>query len=158
MPTSDQAFTKKDFQEFLASSKQKPNTLTVQIEERKAIWLNSLESLYIKIKIWLQDLDVKIEERQDSIYEQFAGEYKVPVLVINFLELNENIGFFPIGMFVLGADGKVEVAGRFSKVSLIEKSWDKWEILKITPGNVERTELTEENFYKLIKQMVQIGN
>jgi len=150
-------FTKSDLKAFLSSNKAQTNPLLVGVEQRKKMWLESLHNLYAQIKVWLEEVGVEYEERLEPLYEQFAGEYEVPVLILFFTGAREKIGFYPKGMFVLGADGKVEVAGRFMSVNLIEKTWGVWEIVGSAPGKIERKEWSAENFYSLIKDLISVG-
>ena len=156
MSRAQAPFTKSDLQELLTSKSRKKNVLAVGADERKKLWLDSLHKLYSNVKDWLQGMDVSYEERSEAIYEMFAGTYDVPVLIVRFTNLNETIGFFPKSMFVLTADGKVEITGRFSKVNLIQKTWGKWEIVKVGPGKVDRKKLSADTFYPLIKDLISL--
>ena len=132
--------------EFLRSKKGQANGPDVDWLAKKNAWIQSVKALYGQVRDMLRDSitsgDVKVETRDLEIAEEFVGTYTVPALDI-FVG-RERVEFRPMGVTVLGAEGRVDIRGERDVITLLknEASATGWSMvlqrlprLKMEPVN-----------------------
>ena len=103
----------KTFSEFLADRKNNEPEIPekkVDWEERKTLWLNSIDSLYDKTDNIIVNnfrnagFQVTTKKVKERIFEEYIGAYDLE----NYFITADNIDvkFFPIGTIVIGAYGR----------------------------------------------------
>jgi len=60
-------------------------------------------------------------------------------------------------MFILAAEGKIELASRFGEVNLIQEEWGSWKIKKLMPGKIDSREWNQENFLNAVADLLSAG-
>ena len=87
----------------------------------KKEWLQSLNELYVLVEEYLSDYvtagHIFITRRTISLNEEQLGIYDAPELLITIG--TKAIRFEPIGRFIFGAWGRVDVAGPFGRGTLL---------------------------------------
>ncbi|MBF0343101.1 MAG: hypothetical protein HQL06_02615 [Nitrospirae bacterium] len=90
----------------------------VSAEEKVRVFIEALKRLCFQIKDLLKDTGYKIEEAEVDIAEERAGTYKAPSLTI--YDSNGKVAsIVPIGAWIIAADGRVDIKGKFSSEPLL---------------------------------------
>ncbi len=92
---------------------------SIQLKE----WLNNIERLYDMLKDFLEEYiqagEVKINEEDISITEEFLGTYAARKMVVYLGNLGKYIEFLPIGACVIAAYGRVDMIGKNGTVRIV---------------------------------------
>ena len=135
------------FDEFVRSKSRKKGDL---LNERKDFWVQNLDSLYNRIKVyWLRPYqEFKIAEQELEIAEPFLGNYKVRSLMISLGP--ERVFVKPISSEAIGGYGRVDVIGKSQTFNLLLNNRGEWEYKVRTPF-VEMRELDKQSFLEIIR-------
>lgn len=112
-------------------------------------WLESINTLYEQVKRYLNSFGdkVKIVINTKDIIEQRIGRYKAPVLEINIA--GEKVSLIPVGRFILGAQGRVDMLGKYGTVKLlrvpVESTGPKFTITEREEGETTKDKQIEQN-------------
>ena len=111
-----------------------------------------VESLINQISEWAAAEDWATARTERTLKERPFGEYQVPVLRVR-LPIGE-IHIIPVGLQVIGADGRIDIEAfpSLNRVKLIGRG-DQWEIY--TDSNVPlRQPWSRETFAQLARDLV----
>lgn len=106
--------TKEEFEKVLdrkarASTEEPP----IDWEARKRDWLENLEQLYLTIEGYLEQFresgKIRIEKAMVSLQEDYIGEYQAESMTI--LLGSDKVILTPVGTMLIGAKGRVDMAG-----------------------------------------------
>lgn len=107
--------------EFLHSKKIHAQGPALDWQEKKAAWIHSVENLYKYVKEILHHStssgDVNLDEVDMLITEDFVGTYSMPKLILSVG--GERVEFRPMGISVIGADGRVDIRGERDVITLL---------------------------------------
>ena len=123
-------------------------------EKRKEIpdkYLNSINELYQNIDIWLSSSDLATSQEKIEITEEASGKYNAHKLIIKDVKKDTVASIVPVGAWVIGANGRVDLIGKYDIVIII--NLEKGEPLlttEITVGDHQETSSTK--FYKGINE------
>lgn len=81
------------------------------------IYLERVQILYSDVEQWVKPLSTQIEHVQVS--EQASGPYFAPCLIINTPGGREIARLEPVGTWILGAEGRVDLRGGKDKVAIV---------------------------------------
>jgi hypothetical protein len=120
--------TEDSFQQFLRSQKTKAEKLG-NLSDRKDAWLKQIDKLYEQVLGLLSEHiksgNIKQQLHALPLYEELLGTYEVPSLV---LELGTSkVQFKPIGTYLLGSPGRVDMVGLRSSVRIVLTTRDALE-------------------------------
>lgn len=92
-------------------------------EEIKKIlntYLSDIKSLYQEISKWIDNKSLKMQEEEIVVHEKAPGKYKVQKLII--LDDNDNriAELVPIGAWIIGAKGRIDLVGKLDKVTIVD--------------------------------------
>lgn len=91
-------------------------------EDNKTLntYLSDIKSLYQEISAWIHNTALKIREEEMVIHEKASGEYTAKKLII--LDDNDNTiaELVPIGAWIIGANGRVDLIGKLDKAIIID--------------------------------------
>ena len=126
--------------------------------ERRDRWLAALEDLYEQIHAWVGGTEepglIVWKRGPHHIKERYLEEY-VAGQVDLVMPSGETVEFVPVGTYILGADGRVDVRGARGAAKLI---WDRtvgWSnAIQNRLGAWEMEPLTEETFWALIGGLI----
>ncbi|MCI4625607.1 MAG: hypothetical protein L3V56_06565 [Candidatus Magnetoovum sp. WYHC-5] len=98
------------------------NGLLVNIKKKAAIekkideWIDRLNMLYQQVEEWLRDIpNLKVEVERINVLqreEKMMKDYNIKPRYIQNLKIKtekDYIAFYPVALWVLGADGRVDV-------------------------------------------------
>jgi hypothetical protein len=140
-----------NFDEFLKTNSKKSSDLDFNIRKEK--WVIELNSVYTNIRKWLSEYKnegLRIEEISVTIREQLLSDYKAKKMLI-FIGLN-HIEIKPIGTFILGSLGRLDMIGRKGEYMIILSDWGKWKLV----NKIEKKsniDFNKENFLNTIQEI-----
>ncbi len=149
----------KSFKEFLEDKKKtdtKDKTKSVNWDERKEKWINSVEHLYklvdeiIVSNFEEAGFEIQKKKKEIQITEDYLGTYN---LSRYYLKANNiEITFNPIGSIILGAYGRVDMILSFDTFKLIMPEWNVWKIVKGFGGARNLVDFNVENVNVLFQE------
>ena len=144
------------FDEFLIKKKQEKEKNKVDWNERKKVWLDSINQLYGNIKKWLQPFEnrkllIIKNEKLLLITEEYIGSYNTNRLDI-YLG-NDIVSLTPKGTLIAGSYGRIDMNGSKGEIMLIEPEWNEWKFAKRTP-RLEMWDVSEDSFKDILKELV----
>ena len=124
------------FEKFLQDQKNKLKE-SGNIHERKDAWIEQINVLYRKVSELLSPYTrsgvITTKRETISIYEELLGRYDVPSLIIDFGPSRVHLN--PIGTYLIGSPGRVDMVGLRSSVRIVLTPKDAVEpIIRITTG------------------------
>jgi len=142
------------FEEFLHSKKEKSKGQSIDWNERKSIWINSVDALFAQIKMWLAPFEqkglVSFHEKDIKCYEDYTGEYVIKKLDI--ILGSDIVSLVPKGTVILGSLGRIDMMGNDGDIMLIEQEWNEWKFAKRTP-KLNMWNLSEESFKATLQNL-----
>jgi hypothetical protein len=109
-----------DFENFLANQSQKAKSHG-NVDERKQAWFAKIEELYSKteqlLRKYTRSGNIQLTRGSVTIHEQLLGSYQVETLKLN-LRFN-NAEFKPVGTYLFGSPGRVDLTGRSGTVRFV---------------------------------------
>lgn len=129
---------------------------SIDFDKRKAQWILELESLFSQIKNWVKPLIArklaKIEKGEMEIQEDLLGRYKVPTLNLHLS--NQSLFMRPVGTFIVGAKGRVDIESQGKKVTMVLHE-EGWKIPKKEKTGFNYVDCNEDSFAGLIEDLLQ---
>lgn len=133
---------------------------------RKVAWIDKLGELFDRIEHdWLADLSqqgqITLTRGEIELHEELIGAYRAPTLRIQVADAM--VVLVPVGTFVSGASGRVDMKGPNGVVLLLLESADAqapfeqrdftWNIVNRSP-RVTRTPLVEDTFSDALTTLI----
>lgn len=121
------------------------------------IWVGGfkakVEALFQSLEEWIRRFDpqVFIERRPLEIREQKSGSYDTEVLRLT--TNGSDFRITPVGAWVVGADGRVDVVGPTDRVILVVNGYDWFRVLQGSNPRLEQ--LDEQTFLQLLEECRQ---
>jgi hypothetical protein len=96
----------------------KQQTMPIDWDTKRMIWIEQVELLYNQITDWLKDVpSIKTEKQQIWITEEYIGRYQTDRLLI-YLG-NAIISLAPRGTLIIGARGRIDINSSNNKQAMI---------------------------------------
>jgi hypothetical protein len=112
---------KKIVEEQAAREKAAEADLAAVVQERGEWWPRQVHELLAQIQDWIRPLvdngTLQYEVRKVTLNEEALGSYQVESAKIRFG--SKTLSFEPMGTFLFGAFGRLDVTGPFGKVTLL---------------------------------------
>lgn len=129
------------------------------IEQRVDDWMNRISSLYSSIKEWLNTVPSYTTKEQSEVtmYEELMQKYKVSPKKLTVLDIYAGdkiiATFKPIGLWIVGANGRVDFLSKKGTILLVDKSENfqppSWFSYK--KNRNESTPFNKEDFLNMLK-------
>jgi len=90
-----------------------------KIKDRKVqLFLEKLKELYAFVEVFCKEQGLNYRYEEIEIYEEYAGKYKTEEI---YVYKNDSFLFKlkPIGAYIIAADGRVDLIGKFDERKLI---------------------------------------
>ncbi len=144
--------TIESFRDFVtAKTAEAASQQAVDWEQAKADWLNRLMELERHITKWLEpyNKNIRWETEMVQLTEEMIGSYQAPMLVITIG--NNVVRLEPVGRFIFGAAGRVDIKGSKGVARLLvvpkDSAGPRVRVEVIAPGQtptpVERPSVSE---------------
>jgi len=123
------------FDEFVSRQQESvPETVSVNWEKQRDEWLAHLDNLYSRIESFLSKYvssgQIRHEYRSIELNEEYIGSYSAKQMILRIGR--QEVDLVPIGTFLIGAKGCVDVRGPARRVQILlvdSKASDlKWPI------------------------------
>lgn len=88
-------------------------------KSRQDEYVSRLEALYSDVAKWVKGAGLKFSRGQIEIREEIPGSYSVPTLVILDADGNKLADLLPVGAWLIGAEGRVDLVGLMDRNSLV---------------------------------------
>jgi hypothetical protein len=127
-------------------------------DERDA-WVRSVSALLDTIETWLKPLAgkgyLRINRRTGAVREEAFGDYNIERLTIEFVD-GQIVEVQPVGRYVLGADGRLDLKAGLHTTMIVRRGMDKWELAEREGRGKPKTwPLTRETFEELLAGIVE---
>ena len=163
-PTHKPTTNKLSLFESLREIQNNNDSLNLLIQEKEE-YLTSLQYLYQDIRAWLQPglAEGMISFRTDSkqlLEELLGGPYIAPILRIDFPAAKRTIDVEPIGAFMVGSRGRVDLRCGAREYILLRlkrdspKLWFIKEHRKGGQGPSDFSPLTEQSFHDIVAKLI----
>ncbi len=119
-------------------------------EKNKAVlneYLNNISEFYTMVTKWLKDKSLFCEETYYNINEKVSGEYTIKKLAV-FKDADNKIAeICPVGAWIIGANGRVDLIGDFNQQILIYLKKDlKTKTSRTVSADEEQHDVSEKNY------------
>lgn len=131
------------FDEFIKRETKNEESLSEQKNIKLKEWRNNIERLYDMLKDFLKDYikagEVKINEEDIRITEEFLGTYTAKKMVIRLGNLGKYVELTPIGAYVIAAYGRVDMSGKNGtvRIVLVDSKLDRPHIIAFIPDDIK---------------------
>lgn len=136
---------KDQLQELFREKKAKAKPANTNWAAKREAWIKAVNALYKTIGqeyLSAAKNDVEITQKDAVVTEQNAGEYHIPQLVLQVGD--EQVLFSPVGVNVVGAQGRIDVEGDRGTATLIWREDGSWNLvvsrvptLRLVPLNAD---------------------
>lgn len=114
--------TKEEFEKFLEQkARATRQTTPIDWEARKHLWLQNLAGFYSTIEDYLAPYreagKLKVERYSVSLTEEYLGTY--PAQAVSVFIGSDKVTLVPVGTLIIGARGRVDMAGSAGKVKFL---------------------------------------
>jgi hypothetical protein len=152
------------FEKFLEKKKKESEKMEKSIQqsiERVSKWKNEINILYSQIREWVKPFSETISTRSIEFMtqEELTGAYKVEALALRIGK--DEIIFQPIGTYMLGSFGRIDINGKIKSFILALTELDekkpiesKWMIVDKV-DRMNRKSFSKNNFESLIQILAQ---
>ena len=82
-----------------------------ETESRLRVYLKAVQELYALIENWLKDTDLNSLREVMELTEARPGKYQTQTLIIKDPDKNTVARLKPVGAWIIGADGRVDIEG-----------------------------------------------
>ncbi len=82
-------------------------------------YLNNISEFYRQIVRWLKEKSFYAAEEKIQIYEEASGKYTASSLMIRDSKNVQIAEIRPVGAWIIGGDGRLDVIGKFDKQILV---------------------------------------
>jgi len=87
--------------------------------EKVSIFIDSVSRLFAEIELWIAQTNLRGIQQETEISEEAPGKYKIKKLTIEDEEKKKIAEFLPIGTFIIGGNGRVDMVGRIDKAIIV---------------------------------------
>jgi hypothetical protein len=88
-------------------------------KSRQDEYIARLNALYSDAEKWIEDTDLKASRGQLELREEIPGSYDAPTLSIHDSQGSKVADLLPIGAWIIGAEGRVDLVGILDRNSLV---------------------------------------
>jgi hypothetical protein len=82
-------------------------------------FIDAVNSLFAEIKSWLAQTNLEGMQEKTEISEEAFGTYALVKMTIEDKEKKKIAELLPIGAFIIGGDGRVDMVGKIDKAILV---------------------------------------
>jgi hypothetical protein len=148
----------KQLREFFKEKKSKAESGHVGWEAKRNAWIKAIQNLYkvITEKYLAQpiaDGTVTVLREEERIAEFPGGIYIVPVLVL--VVGDEQVVFFPKGLNIVGATGRIDLRGDMGSKTIVRQPGNRWCVVETRTPTVKLTELNEDSLLAALKSVMR---
>jgi hypothetical protein len=110
-----------DFDEFVKRQQPRSEAERVDWNKRRDEWLGHLKQLYAEVEAFLKEYvdngSIILERKKHRIIEENIGAYDSEIMIIRIGR--QEIALRPVGTFLIGSRGRVDVEGSADRAKLV---------------------------------------
>ncbi|MBF0234566.1 MAG: hypothetical protein HQK65_16215 [Desulfamplus sp.] len=117
-------------------------------EQKVNSFIDSVDKLFAEIELWIASTNLKGVKQEIEISEETSGRYKAKKLTIEDEKKKKIAKFLPIGTFIIGGNGRVDIIGTIDKAIIVnlETGGPSTTTTTMTVGDYKETRTT--SFYE----------
>ena len=93
--------------------------MKTNIGSKQKEYISKIEQLYSEIEKWIEQKSFVAQKGEVEINEEVPGRYKAPALSIQDQEGEQIAELRPVGAWIIGAEGRVDIVGLLDRNSLV---------------------------------------
>ncbi|WP_404405178.1 hypothetical protein [Jeotgalibacillus malaysiensis] len=144
-----------EFSEFLREKNEMSKAKEIQWEQVKSEWIQTVEDFMEELSGWVEDERqkglVKIEKTQVKLTEEELGAYAVSSLKMRVGKTTVNVT--PIARLVVGATGRIDVFGEFSRYIVLDHKDRGWIYRKEGQGGAYK-KFDKRAFLEMVMEII----
>jgi len=109
-------------------------------------YLTDINKLFKKIDKWLAPSGLVISRTKIEITEEASGKYSIDKLIITGSDDNTIASVVPVGAWVIGANGRIDMIGRYDRIILLKLEGNTQENETTSRTSVEKVNHTSTLF------------
>lgn len=129
------------------------------VKKRIASWIQRLNGLFAQLEVWAQDhpdCEIKrgkITQINESLMQAYGLEPRLVPTLTFFVDKKYRVAFVPSALWVVGANGRVNVTTNFRQYILVDLALDeedpKWVIVSPKEKN-NQVDFNRDRFIELL--------
>lgn len=88
-------------------------------KSRQDEYISRLKKLYAAVETWTKDTDLGVLQGTIELDEEVPGRYEAPTLTIQDSQGKQLAALEPVGAWIIGAEGRVDMSGPLNRESLV---------------------------------------
>jgi len=88
-------------------------------KSRQEEYVSRLNELYSAVETWMEDTDLKTSRGTVELNEEIPGRYEAATLKISGAQGKKVADLLPVGAWIIGAEGRVDLVGLLDRNSLV---------------------------------------
>lgn len=94
------------------------------VDKEVEFFIHAVDSLFTEIQSWLAETNLEGMQEETKISEEACGTYALKKMVVEDKGKKKIAEFLPVGAFIIGGDGRVDMVGRIDKAILVHLGKD----------------------------------
>ncbi len=120
------------------------------ISGRVSSFIESVNRLFAEIESWIAQTNLEGIQEETEISEEASGKYTIKKLTLEDKEKKKIAEFLPIGTFIIGGNGRVDMVGRIDKAIIVNLETDASMTTRMNVGDY--TETRTVSFFEGVDQ------
>ncbi|MDI6792366.1 MAG: hypothetical protein QME81_05790 [bacterium] len=115
-------------------------------------YISEIHQLYSEISSWLEGEQLTIQEEEIEINEEAPGRYNAPRLLIRDPRGNQIADIKPIGAWIIGAKGGIDIVGLLDKEAVVYMEESPQFFTTISVGGEEIEERSSKPLFRGVER------
>jgi hypothetical protein len=107
------------FHAHTTTSDKRENKMNENVSGKVRSFVDSVDKLFAEIESWIAQTHLTGKQEEIEIYEEYSGAYMANKLSIEDDKNKKVVEFRPIGAFIIGGNGRIDMFGRIDKAILV---------------------------------------
>lgn len=90
-----------------------------ETKSRQAEYIGRLDELYSSVEKWIENTGLTVSRSSIELNEEISGPYEAPAAAILDAEGKKVAELLPLGAWIIGAEGRVDLVGPLDRTSLV---------------------------------------
>jgi hypothetical protein len=150
---------KQQLKDFLREKTERSTASGIDWISKRDAWIKAVERLYETIATDYLDFAavgdaIAVDRsRMKPVREMYVGDYRIPEMTVTVGD--EQVVFTPMGLNVVGAQGRVDVQGERGEASLVLHDEHQWSLVISRTPKLQLVPLNEDSFLELLRSVMR---
>ncbi len=144
-----------EFSEFLREKNELSETKAIHWKNEKSEWINTVQHFMDQVSGWVDDERqsglIDVEKSKVSVTEEELGDYEAPALRMK--AGNMVVHVTPVARLVVGATGRIDVYGEYSKYIVLNHKDKGWVYRREGQGGAFKN-FNKEAFLEMVMEII----